>query len=71
MSGAADTLWGGTTTGNEIISLTQGNNYAQAGFGNATIYGGSGNDTLRSGNPSGHERLCYGHVGRRRQCINC
>ena len=51
VAGAADHLWGGTTTGDELISLTQGNNYAQAGFGNATVYGGSGDDTLVSGNP--------------------
>ena len=35
--GAADTLWGGYTTGNEFISVTQGNNWVQAGFGNATV----------------------------------
>ena len=30
--------------GMRLISLTQGNNYAQAGFGNATVYGGSGGE---------------------------
>jgi Ca2+-binding RTX toxin-like protein len=53
VTGATDTLWGGHGTGNETLSVTQGNNYVQAGFGDATIYGGSGNDTLVSGNPNG------------------
>ena len=48
------TVFGGS--GNDLIVLGNGSNYAQAGSGNTTIYGGMGNDMLVAGSGTDYVR---------------